>query len=558
MLLLPVLYFIDGKKTIHDISKMNRIEIYDKNNELIYTSFNLHEGNYIFLNEVADITKKIFINEEDKRFYSHHGFDIYRIIKSVTTGSSSGASTITQQYIKNLYLNNKRSYQRKLKELYLSIRLETDYSKDEILEGYLNTIYFGHNLYGIHDASVYYFGIEPSYLTIAQSCVLRNIIKNPTKYSPILNYEKAYIARNTLIKSLKAQGIINEKEMNEALNEPLIIIKKRPKLYQDSILYFKDVVISELKEHNLTNDYNQIIKVYTNYDSNLNQSVMEIMQELDEDSTFLAIDKEGFFISTIGGNNYIDSSFNVALNGKRAIASCAKPLLYYDAILHGYENLKLMSSPTTFKANGEISAYKNFGSIYENKLITMEEALAISDNMYALRMQALLQLKGVSRTLKCMGIDDGERLSQAIGTTEMSLKQLLQFYYGFAYDGKITSFTSIKRININNQTKYISHKDYKTIFNAAASNKLKDKLNAMFKDFPDLISKPTGSKIKNKLKVSIQGKSGLDDYNSYMIGFNDDYVMGAWTGFKDMTLLTNINAKIAPKLMVLNAINSLY
>ena len=115
-LLILFLFFIDRKKTIHDISKMNRVEIYDRNNELIYTSFNLHEGNYVSLDEISDITKKIFINEEDKRFYKHNGFDIYRIFKSFFSGSSSGASTITQQYIKNLYLNNKRSYKRKLKE----------------------------------------------------------------------------------------------------------------------------------------------------------------------------------------------------------------------------------------------------------------------------------------------------------------------------------------------------------------------------------------------------------------------------------------------------------
>lgn len=556
-LLIPFLFFIDRKKTIHDISKMNRVEIYDRNNELIYTSFNLHEGNYVSLDEISDITKKIFINEEDKRFYKHNGFDIYRIFKSFFSGSSSGASTITQQYIKNLYLNNKRSYKRKLKELYLSIRLELDYSKNEIFEGYLNTIYFGHNLYGIHDASMYYFGHNPMNLSISEACVLRNIIKNPTKYSPILNYENAYIARNALIKELSLKGLITENEAKNALCDQLIIKKMKPKLYQDSFLYFKDLVLEELKKYSISNDYNQTIKIYTNYDSLMNKAVMEVINENDEDCAFIAVDKDGYYLSAIGGNNYIESSFNIALNGKRAIASTAKPLLYYDAILHGYGNIKLMSSPTSFKINNKTYTFKNFGSIYENRLITMEEALAVSDNMYALRMQVLLGLNGVSRTLKAFGIEDKESLNQALGTTEMSLKQLLSFYYAFNYDGLKTSFKAIKKIVINNQTKYINHPEYKQVLNKKACNILKSKLSAMFNTY-NLIQKPTGTRIKDKLKIKIKGKSGLDDYNSYMIGFSDDYVLGAWTGFKEMKLLTNVNAKIAPKLMVLNAINSLY
>jgi penicillin-binding protein 2d len=289
----------------------------------------------------------------------------------------------------------------------------------------------------------------------------------------------------------------------------------------------------------------------------MNKAVMEVINENNEDCAFIAVDKDGYYLSAIGGNNYIESSFNIALNGKRAIASTAKPLLYYDAILHGYANIKLMSSPTSFKINNKTYTFKNFGSIYENRLITMEEALAVSDNMYALRMQVLLGLNGVSRTLKAFGIEDKESLNQALGTTEMSLKQLLSFYYAFNYDGLKTSFKAIKKIVINNQTKYINYPEYKQVLNKKACNILKSKLGAMFNTY-NLIQKPTGTRIKDKLKIKIKGKSGLDDYNSYMIGFSDDYVLGAWTGFKEMKLLTNVNAKIAPKLMVLNAINSLY
>lgn len=557
ILLLPFLFFIDKKKTINDISKMNRIEMYDINDNLFYTSFNMHEGNYISLGDISPIAQKIIVYSEDKRFHNHSGFDIYRILKSIFSGSSSGASTITQQYIKNLYLNNERTYKRKLKELYLSIRLESDYTKSEILEGYFNTTYFGHNLYGINDASNYYFGHSAKYLTIDEACVLRNLIKSPSKYSPILNYEKAYLARNSLIKSLELEGVISDEEKQIALKKDLKIVKKRPKLYQDAVLYFKDIIIKELKQYNIANDYNQVIKVYTNYIPNLNQKVMEIMTENDEDSSFIGVDKEGYYVSCIGGNNYIESSFNIALNGKRAIASCAKPLLYYDAILHGYSNTKLMSSPTSFKTKDKTYSFKNFASIYENRLISMEEALSVSDNMYALKMHTLLKLKGISRTLKHFGITEKEDITQAIGTTEMSLSKLLNIYYTFNNNGLNTSFKAIKYIKINDQTKYINHQRYKQLLNEKTCKILKEKLGAMFNDY-NTIQKPTGRLIKNKLNTSIRGKSGLDDYNSYMIGFNEEYTFGAWSGYKNMIELTDINGKIEPKLMVLNAFNSIY
>lgn len=558
IILMPILFYIDGKKSINEISQMNRIEIYDKNNNIFYTSFNLHEGNYIKLVELNEQTINIFLFEEDNRFYNHYGFDIYRILKSLLTNSSSGASTITQQYIKNLYLNNERTYVRKLKELYLSIRLELDYNKNDILEGYFNTLYFGHNLYGIYNASKYYFNKEPINLEIDEICILANIIKNPNLYSPILNYNNAYLKRNNLIKELYYSKIISKSDCIKNLDKKLIIYKQKPIIYNDGILYFKDVVLKELKNIKITSDYNQVIKVYTNYDKDLNTNVLKQSLQYDEQSSFICVDKDGYYLSTIGGNNYISSSFNIALYGSRAIASTVKPILYYYAILKGYSNIQLISEKTIFKLNNIYYDIKNFNSIYENRYINMNEALAVSDNMYAVKLHLLLNMKGITNTLKLFNINDDKNIYQAIGKTQMSLNQLVNIYYTFNNNGLNTSFSSIKQVLINNKVKYKNYK-YKTqLLNKEACSTLSDKLSSMFEYNSKLKQTPTGLRIKDKLNKSIKGKSGLDDYNSYMIGFTDDYTFGAWCGYMDMTKLKNVNAKALPKDMILECVNSLY
>ncbi len=556
---LAFLFVIDGKKTINDITQMNKIQIYDKNNKLIYASSNLHEGNYLSLNNMSSNIIKIFIASEDKRFYSHNGFDSYRILKSILTSSSSGASTITQQYIKNLYFNNERSYIRKLKELYLSIRLEMDYSKDEILEGYLNTIYFGNDQYGIYDAAIYYFNKHPYNLSIAQICVLANIIKNPTMYCPISNYSNALLKRNSLLRSLHNSKIINDEDFSCAINEDLVINKGNPKQYDDSILYFKDIVLHELSKLNIKKDYNQTIKIYTKYDSSLNKNVSTTFTNLNnENASFICVDSEGYYMSTIGGVDYSKSSFNIGLKGKRQIASTVKPLLYYDAILRGYKDKKFVSNNTKFIINGDTYRFKNYGSIYENRAITMAEALATSDNMYALKMHLFLKMKGINRTLEKFKIKDNESISQALGTTAMSLNTLLKIYYSFANEGRTTIFRAIDEVIINKKTIYKSHPDISKLLDENACNILKEKMHAMFVPNYNLKASPTGLRISNKLKKKTYGKSGLDDFNSYMIGFTEDYLMGAWVGYTDNIELTNINSKALPKVMILEGINSLY
>ena len=181
-------------KSVDDISNLTKIKMYDDSGEVFYEINNLHESSYVKLENISPNLIKTVIGIEDKRFYTHHGFDILRITKAVinniTQDNLIGGSTITQQYVKNIYLSSERSIIRKIRELYFAVKLESIYSKQEILEGYLNTVYFNHGVYGVYDASKYYFNKEPIDLTLAESAILTAIIKSPANYSPITNKEK--------------------------------------------------------------------------------------------------------------------------------------------------------------------------------------------------------------------------------------------------------------------------------------------------------------------------------------------------------------------------------
>lgn len=559
--ILIILIKADNSKAVNDIKRINRIEIYDSSNKLIYWSNNYHESSYTDFEDIPNIIKQIFVYSEDKRFYSHSGFDIYRIINSLTKNSKSGASTITQQYVKNLYFTNARNIFRKIKELYLSIRLEQIYTKDEILQGYLNTIYFGHSIYGITDAARFYFNKELDELSIAEICVLANIIKNPTLFNPIDKFDNALLKRNALIKALYSASIISSYEMSQAQSEEINIYKQNPKIYSSAVLYFKDIVLKELTELKIKKDFNQVISIYTNYNTDLNKKLQELIDKrnLDSNVSLIAVDKNGYYLSTIGGKDYNSNSFNIAIKGQREIASTIKPLLYYEALKSGYNPLTShLCNQTLFKINNNTYSFSNYHNIYESVPIPMGYALATSDNIYALKTHVSLGLKSISRALKKYDISSQSHIQQAIGNISISLNKLLEIYYSFQSLGNTVSFKAIKEIHINDKRIYKNYFSYNKVLNSDICYILNDMMTYMFDDNLSHNTTVTGKYIAPFLNGKAAGKSGLDDYNSYMIGFNKDYLIGAWTGYINHKVLSNPKDKAFPKTLFLNAFNQLF
>ncbi len=533
LILIFGLFKIDSVQSLNDISKMNRVIMYDKDGQVFYESNNLHEGSYLTIEEVPKLVKEIFIFSEDKNFYRHNGFDIYRITKSIVSNSSSGASTITQQLIKNLYFSNNRSYIRKGKEIYLSMRLEAIYTKEEILEAYFNTLYFNHKIYGLKDAAAFYFNKNVYELTISEIAILANIIKNPTLFSPILNYDKALVKRNYLLKAIYKEGLISNDELSEAVDEKVIITNTRTIIYNDAVLYYKDLVLTELKKIKVTKDFNQTISIYTAFNSQLNSKLAHTIKNRDLKGNTSAIitDEKGYYVSIIGGKSYTDSSLNIALDGTRQIASTVKPLLYYYALEQGYNPMtKINGEKSSFTIDGIKYTFANSANLYENTPIPMAYALATSDNMYALKLHTFLELKGISSILNRFGIKSKRDIQQALGNVSMSLKNLLEIYHTFQNLGLHTNFKAIKKVVVNKKTFYTSYPSYKRILNENTTYVMNEMMTLMFDSKLNHIRKVTGNSISSDIKYKVAGKSGTTDKDSYMIGFNKQYLIGIWTG----------------------------
>ena len=418
-----------------DLKKTNTIILYDKNNKEFFRGNGSKE--WIKLKNIDKDLINATISTEDKRFYKHNGFDYIRIIKSFFVNIKSGeieegASTITQQYARNLYLTFDRTYKRKIKEAYLAFKMEINYSKDEILEGYLNTINYGNGVFGIENASHYYFNKSAKNLTLGEASMLAGIPKYPQEYSPINNEKSAKKRQKQILLNLYNNGYISKKEMNNAYKEKLVYHGKKDTLNLTTLMYYNDAVMKELNQLNvIPKDYlkSNSIKVYTNLDLEAQDKIENsINKNINKDSTIqvsavMIENKNGRIISLIGGKDYEKSQFNRSISSKRQVGSTIKPFLYYSALENGFTpSSSFLSTDTSFNIGNEIYKPSNYGDIYANKKIPMIIALSYSDNIYALKTNLFLGDNVLVNTLNKVGIDDiSNNVSLPLGTSEINI-----------------------------------------------------------------------------------------------------------------------------------------
>ena len=269
------------------IKNANKYYIYDNNDNLVYQGSS--SSHWVKLDEVSKYYIDAVLSIEDKNFYKHNGFDYLRIMKALFKNISNrkiieGASTISQQYIKNLYQDFDKTWKRKWSETLLTLNLEVNYSKDEILEGYINSINFGQGNIGIYNASKYYFNKLPSELTLEEAAILAGIPKSPNNYNPVNNYEKSISRAKNVIKNMVKNKKISKDEANNTFKDKLIIYGKNDKENLNMLMYYQDAVIEELNEK--VNIPKEIIKrkginIYTNLDletqKNLENNIYKYM-----------------------------------------------------------------------------------------------------------------------------------------------------------------------------------------------------------------------------------------------------------------------------------------
>ncbi len=540
------LYFYASLRSPLPIESANGFYMYDKDDVL----FN-EKKKWDKLSDISPYLINATISIEDKHFYSHKGFDLLRIGKALITNISSGstkqgASTITQQYAKNLFLDFDKTWRRKITEAWLTIRLETHYSKDEILEGYLNTINYG-GVYGIENASNYYFGKSASELNLAEASILAGIPKSPSNYSPITHKDEALKRQKLILSSMVENGYITSNEMNDALNVELTFIGSLNKDESNSIMYFEDAVLSELKSiKSIPSSFLSTggLKIYTTFDSNSQKILDEAMNKNLSNNSEIQISSvmmnsnNGEILGILGGRDYSKSEFNRVTSSKRQVGSTMKPFLYYTALENGFTSSTTFTSEKTVFTFAHDKTYspENYGNLYADKNISLAAAIAYSDNIYAVKTHLFLGEETLVEFASRLGISSSLEAvpSLALGTNEINILDMMKGYGAFASMGKkIIPHFIRKVLDINGNVLYEYNDSNEVILNKSTVYILNELLTSCYnKNFVDY-TYPTCSSIASKLTKTYAIKTGTTTTDNWIFGYNSDITIGTWLGYDD-------------------------
>ena len=500
---------------------------YDTHNNVVET---YEQADVTYLTDFTPQTKNAFIASEDKRFYSHHGVDYLRIIKAaavnVKNGSfSQGASTITQQLVKNLKLSSQKTIARKLKEIKLAQKIESQYDKDEILAAYLNTIYFGENNYGIENAANYYFGKSEKDLTLSEVTLLCASIKSPSKINPVKNLEQTKKKQVLVLDAMVDCGFITETEKQTALAEPPVIVKRRE---SNANAYFKAALeeLDQLKQEGLmSGGYN----VYTDYDGDLQSFIESSIRNIAYDDQVAVISNGSLSVKA-----YHSTCGRILRNP----ASTIKPVSVYakaieDGVITQYTTV--IDEPTVIDGYS-VENYKN--KYYGN--VTARDALKQSLNVPSAKILNAVGINACKNALNKMDFEiDNASLNLSVGYLEngVDLITLGGAYATLANGGKYQKPHFITKItDRNGRIIYSCDNDVTTVYSPSTASVVTDMLLECTKS-------GTAKKL-NDLPFQIAAKTGTfgnenGNTDAYAIAYTSDSTFAVWLGYDDSALMPN-------------------
>jgi penicillin-binding protein 1A len=509
------------------------------------------------LKDIPHYLKTALIATEDRKFYKHSGVDIKgilrAIIKNIGAGEyAEGASTITQQLAKTLFLTPKKTITRKMKEAVLSFQLERRYTKDEILKLYLNQVYFGSGTYGVESAARLFFGKTVNSLNLAECALIAGLPKSPSRYSPLVSVELALKRRNIVLKQMSATGIITEMALKKALNQPLLPEKtgfdplKAP-YFVEHVKKFLEEIIGP------TRLYKSGLTVFTTLSWPLQeaaeQSVENGLSALEKrmkqnkiinpepQCSLISIDiQSGGILAMVGGRDFYKSPFNRATVARRQPGSAFKPILYAYAIEKGFpQSTLILDAPVLFKGarRGEDWRPENFSGDFKGE-ITFRKALALSKNIPAVRLIEMLGASSVSRFGHTLGIKTPllPNLTLALGSSDVTLVDLTAAYSVFPNRGKlINPYCILEVVDQNERVIWRVKPQKKVVMSRAGSSIITNMLEGV-------IEKGTARKARI-LRHSVAGKTGTTDEfkDALFIGFSPSISTGVWVGQDNFTTL---------------------
>lgn len=507
---------------------------------------------YVTLDQIPEYVRNAFIAIEDARFYSHGGVDLVRIggalLEDIKSGGVvQGASTISQQLIKVTTLTYNQTVSRKLAEIMMAFKLEREFSKDEILELYLNAVYFGNGAYGIEQAARAYFNCSASELTLAQGATLAGIIKAPSNYAPHTNPENSQKRRNLVLNQMQEAGFISEQECKEAQLEELVISENTQSSYPYG--YFTDTVIDQgaeilgiTREELLTEGYT----IRTTLDVQLQTQLEELYQNSElfpddaEDGTkvqsaCIIMDAQNAQIRALIGGREHESryAFNRATDARRQPGSSIKPVLVYAPAVEycGYSAASfILDEPITID---DYSPH-NAGDKYRG-WVTMREAVANSINVPAVKLLNEVGIDRAKSYASRVGIqfdEDDKYLSLALGgfTRGVTPLELCASYVPFASGGYYTTPSCISQIlDRDGNAVYISDSYRYAVLSSETSYIMSSMLSSC-------VTEGTAKKLNLK-DIPLSAKTGTSSYDAntnrdaWVVAYNSDYIVTCWMGF---------------------------
>lgn len=539
----------------------------DSDGKQIGDRFSAERRYWISLDEISPFLKDAVIATEDKNFYKHNGFDYRRIAGAVlkdvkTRRKAEGASTITQQYARNLYLTHSKTWERKANEALYAYRMERFYDKDVILEGYLNTIYFGHGMYGVEAASKFYFAKSAIDLTLEEAAVITAIAKGPSMYSPIEHPENSKQRKELVLSLMTTQDFITDRQAERAKSQP-IALKTREWVDAERVApYFLDEVwkeaeklLSEKGRYPAEGGWTIRTTLNAHHQQTAEQVIAKWMPSSGLQIGFMSIEPEtGAITSLVGGVNYNESPFNRATQAKRQPGSAMKPILYAAALENGFNPLTFLSTEKTiFTYDEGRSSYepKNVNGKFADHPISLAQALAISDNIFAVKTLEEVGYDNFRDMARRLGIEANLPSSPAValGTSEVSLINMTNAFNRIAAGGvEVEPSTIISISDADGKTVYERQKNkFKQVISKQDAFVLTHLLTGMFDPVFNDYSSSTGLSMRQKQTRPYAAKSGTTISDQYLIGYSPSLTAGVWTGFDEGVQLTEAEDKDASK-----------
>ncbi|WP_442604535.1 transglycosylase domain-containing protein [Paenibacillus sp. KN14-4R] len=545
-------------KTLPVITVEQSSQMYDTQGVLIDTLYQEENRQVVSLHDISPDLIHATLSIEDQRFYEHSGLDFRGIARAAVVNIKhmsmvQGAGTITQQLARNLYLTHERTWTRKVKESLYALQMELQLSKDEILEQYLNQIYYGHSTYGAETAAQLFFGKHAKDLSLAESALLAGVPKGPRYYSPYYDATKAKERQVTVLSTMVNTGYITQAQADAAAKEPLnykTLEGRKPARAP----YFRDYVrIQAIEKLGITEDVFEQggIRIYTTLDLKAQTVAEETISHTLKSSgelqgALVAIDpRTGQIKAMVGGKEYKDNQFNRAVSGLRQPGSSFKPILYLTALQNGFTPLtKFKSEPTVFTYDDGRQTYmpSNYNNLYENDMIDMRKAIAKSDNIYAVHTIMGVGPQKVIDTAHKLGLSSAMKPlpSLALGTFPVSPMEMASAFAAIANGGMREEPTAIIRIeDAAGNVLYQAQKKTEKVADPPATYILTHLMESVFEDGG------TGSRVSATIKRPISGKTGTTDADSWMVGFTPELATAVWVGYDKGRNITPAEAHLS-------------